>query len=86
MVVDMMSASQVLSEIEAYELSPAAPVGPQLQAMAGSCQMILHNCGLVVDDALQAAFREVCSKAIIFLLQKTFFCCQEKINSLIISR
>lgn len=54
-----MSASQMLTDIEAYQLNVDYPITPQIEEMGSSCRQVLNDCGLVVDDALQAAFREV---------------------------
>lgn len=58
-VIAMMSASQVLTEIETYQLDADNPVIPQVEMMGASCRKLLNDCGVVVDEALQAAFREV---------------------------
>lgn len=55
----MMSASQVLSEVEPSRIDEDEPIGPQIEMLGQSCNSLLNDCGLVVQDALQAAFREV---------------------------
>ena len=54
-----MSPSQVLSEIETRKIDEEQPIIPQIEQLGQSCTSLLHDCGLVVQDALQAAFREV---------------------------
>ncbi|XP_067942045.1 myosin-11-like [Watersipora subatra] len=55
---DMMSPSQVLSEIEVQLIDEDQPIILQLEDLGQSCTTLLADCGLVVQDALQAAFRE----------------------------
>ena len=55
----MMSPSQVLSEIETRKIDEQQPIVPQIEQLGQSCTSLLADCGLVIQDALQAAFREV---------------------------
>jgi len=55
----MMSSSQVLSELEAKHVDISRPIIPQIEELNQSCAQLLDDCGLVVSDALTAAFREV---------------------------
>ncbi|KAF6018308.1 hypothetical protein EB796_023394 [Bugula neritina] len=55
---DMMSSSQVLSELESKHVDISRPIIPQIEELNQSCAQLLDDCGLVVSDALTAAFRE----------------------------
>ena len=56
----MMSPSQQIFDMEPMQIDIESELEPQVKILGESCAKLLIDCGAVVNDALTAAFREVC--------------------------
>ena len=55
-----MSPSQQIFDMEPMQIDFESELEPQVKILGESCAKLLLDCGAVVNDALTAAFREVC--------------------------